>query len=111
MIDLDHLEKYVAGDIGLRDEILVIFSEQAEMLSEKFTVEATDECWRNVAHGLKGASRGVGSWALGDLCEEAEAMIGDLAGKAELRAAIIVSIRQNIAAALDEVRRLRDLAA
>lgn len=111
MIDLEHLEKYVGGDVGLRDEILAIFHEQAESLSEKFTVTATDECWRNVAHALKGASRGVGSWALGDLCEEAEDMIGELPGKAERRAAILVSIRQAITAALEEVRRLRDIAA
>lgn len=111
MIDLDHLEKYVAGDIGLRDEILTIFSEQAESLGEKFSVSATDEGWRNVTHALKGASRGVGSWALGDLCEEAEELIGDIAGKSERRAAIIVSIRQSISGALSEVRRLRDLAA
>ncbi len=111
MIDLDHLDKYVAGDVGLRDEILSIFAEQADSLSEKFAVTATDEGWRNVAHALKGASRGVGSWALGDLCEEAENMIGDIAGKAERRAAILVSIRQKVTSALSEVRRLRNLAA
>ena len=111
MIDLEHLEKYVGDDIALRDEILTIFYEQAETLSEQFSVTSTDECWRNVAHALKGASRGVGSWALGDLCEEAEGMIGGIAGKAEHRAAILVSMRQSIAAALAEVRRLRDVAA
>lgn len=111
MIDLDHLEKYVGGDIGLRDEILTIFYEQAEMLSGNFSVTSTDECWRNVAHALKGASLGVGSWALGELCGEAESMIGELPGKTERRAAILVSIRQAITAALEEVRRLRDVAA
>ena len=111
MIDLNHLEKYVAGDVGLRDEILTIFAEQAELLSAKFSAAAADDGWRNTAHALKGASRGVGAWELGDLCEEAEAMIGEMAGKGEKRAAILVSIRQKITAALDEVRRLRDLAA
>lgn len=111
MIDLDHLEKYVAGDIGLRDEILSIFADQAESLGEKFSVAATDEGWRNTAHALKGASRGVGAWALGDLCEEAEEMVGAIAGKNERRAAILVSIRQKVGQTLSEVRRLRDLAA
>ncbi len=111
MIDLDHLDKYVAGDAGLRDEILEIFAEQASVLGEQFNVSATDEGWRNVAHALKGASRGVGAWALGDLCEEAEYLIGEIAGKAERRAAILVSIRQKIDSALAEVRRLREIAA
>ena len=111
MIDLKHLEKYVAGDLGLRDEILTIFAEQAELLSGKFSAEATDEGWRNNAHALKGASRGVGAWEIGDLCEEAEEMIGDMAAKGERRAAILVSIRQKVTAALEEVERLRDLAA
>ncbi len=111
MIDLEHLDKYVAGDEALRDEILSIFAEQASALEEKFSVTATDEGWRNVAHALKGASRGVGAWALGDLCEEAESMIGEIAGKSERRAAILVSIRQKVTAALSEVRRIRNLAA
>ena len=111
MIDLDHLDKYVAGDAGLRDEILTIFAEQAEALNEKFGKARTDEAWRSTAHALKGASRGVGAWALGDLCEEAELMIGELAGKAERRAAILVSIRRKIREALDEVKRIRSMAA
>lgn len=111
MIDLVHLDKYVAGDIGLRDESLMIFSEQADMLREKFSSAETDEAWRNTAHALKGASRGVGAWALGDLCEEAEGMIGQIAGKAERRAAILVSIHRRISEAMGEVKRLRSLAA
>lgn len=111
MIDLNHLEKYVAGDAGLRDEILTIFAEQAETLSGQFSADAADEGWHDAAHALKGASRGVGAWELGDLCEEAEKMIGDMAGKGERRAAILVSIRRKIAAVLAEVNRLREMAA
>ncbi len=111
MIDLKHLDKYTAGDTGLRDEILTIFAEQTEQLCGNFSVYDADDAWCGVAHALKGASRGVGAWELGDLCEEAEAMIGDLAGKQERRAAIVVSIRQKATAVLAEVSRLRDLAA
>ncbi len=111
MIDLEHLEKYVSGDFALRDEILSIFSEQAALLSNQFSVSLSDDDWRNVAHALKGASRGVGSWALGDLCEEAETMIGNIGGKNERRSAILISIRQKIAAALSEANRLKTRAA
>ena len=111
MIDLEHLEKYVAGDSALRDEILTIFAKQAEMLSNQFSVPSSDEDWRNAAHALKGASRGVGSWALGDLCEEAETMIGNIAGKNERRSAILISIRQKLAATLSDANRLMERAA
>ncbi|MEM8771104.1 MAG: Hpt domain-containing protein [Pseudomonadota bacterium] len=111
VIDLEHLDKYVAGDLSLRDEILTIFSEQAAMLDEKFGRAATDEAWRNTAHSLKGASRGVGAWALGDLCEEAERLIANTPGKSDRRAAILESIRHQVELAIDEVRRLRALAA
>ena len=111
MIDLVHLEKYVSGDAALRDEILSIFAEQAAMLNNQFSVSSSDEDWRNVAHALKGALRGVGSWALGDLCEEAETMIGNIAGKSERRSAILISIRQKLAAALAETNRLTSRAA
>jgi HPt (histidine-containing phosphotransfer) domain-containing protein len=111
MIDLEHLEKYVSGDVALRNEILSIFSEQARLLSGQFSDANSDEAWRNTAHALKGASRGVGAWVLGDLCEEAEQMIGAIAGKAEKRAAILVSIRQKVGDALTEADRLRAQAA
>ncbi len=106
MIDLDHLEKYVSGDTGLRAEILSIFVEQARTLDTQFADAASDEAWRNTAHALKGASRGVGAWALGDLCEEAEDMIGAIAGKEEKRAAILVSIRNKISEAVSEAERV-----
>lgn len=110
VIDLDHLDKYVAGDTALRDEILVIFSEQIETLKEQISETANNEDWKFVTHSLKGAARGVGAWALGDLSEEAEALIGDMPAKNEKRAAILVSIRREITAAIDDVKRLRGLA-
>ena len=111
MIDLKHLEKYVVGDLGLRDEILTIFADQAKTLSQTFSVEAADKAWVDIAHALKGASRGVGAWEVGDLCEEAEAMVGEMPGKTERRAAILVSIRQKLTATFDDIQRLRELAA
>lgn len=106
-IDTAHLEKYVVGDAALRDEILCIFSDQAEFLDSQFEIGQTDEGWRNTAHALKGAARGVGAWTLGDLCEKAETLVGDVAGKRERRAALLVSLRHQLKRALAEAARLR----
>ena len=110
IIDLDHLEKYVAGDSALRDEILAIFHEQADLLSGQFSIDQSDEGWRNTAHTMKGAARGVGAWGLGDLCDQAEELIGSIPGKSEKRAALLVSIRRQISKTIGEVKRLRDSA-
>ena len=88
LIDWGHLEKYVVGDVALRDEILSIFVEQANKLMAEFDASQTDEGWKMTAHSLKGASRGVGAWDIGELCEEAETMIGGVPGKCESRSAL-----------------------
>ena len=111
MIAFDHLEKYVVGDDMLRDEILEIFSEQVCLLLEKFDVFQTDEAWKNTAHTLKGAARGVGAWSLGKICEEAENMIGAAPGKQEARATLLVSLRVMASDAIDEAKRFRLAAA
>jgi len=70
------------GDRGLLDEILTIFIEQAETLAAVLCEIPDDETWREAAHKLKGASRGVGAWALGDLAEAAElATVEEIAAK------------------------------
>lgn len=106
-IDLDHLEKYVAGDNALRDEILEIFAEQLSGLVERVDAEGTDEAWRNTMHAMKGAARGVGAWSLGDLCEEGEALIGNTSGKIERRSGLFVAIKSHADTAMADVKRLR----
>ncbi|NNE41368.1 MAG: Hpt domain-containing protein [Marinicaulis sp.] len=107
-IDLAHLDKYVAGDVALRDEILTIFVDQVEFLLEQFNIDQSDEDWRNTAHALKGASRGVGAWALGDLAEEVEGLIEDAPGKLEKRAGLLVSIRSLAEEIAKEAISIRD---
>ena len=108
-IDLVHLEKYVAGDDELRDEIFTIFNDQAVLLCAQFSNEHNDDAWWNTAHALKGASRGIGAWALGDLCEDAEGLVGEVPGKAEKRSIVLVSIRQQISEITVESERVRSL--
>ncbi len=109
-IDIDHLEKYIMGDAALRDEILSIFAEQVEMLMGQFDAAHPDKSWKDTAHAMKGASRGVGAWKLGDLCEEAETLIGDIAAKREKRSSLLISIRKQLVDCMADATRLREAA-
>ena len=108
LIDLDHLDRYVAGDRALRDEVLGIFEEQAAMWTRMLDPRAEDKAWRDAAHALKGASRGVGAWNIGDTCQAAETLIGD-ARDEEARAATLAELRAQVERTVAEVRRLRSL--
>ena len=108
LIDLDHLDRYVARDRSLRDEILGIFESQAEMWTRMLDPSAEDKAWRDAAHALKGASRGVGAWEVGDTCQAAEKLIGEARDEG-VRATMLKDLRDQVQATIAEVRRLRDL--
>lgn len=110
LIDLDHLNRYVAGDRFLRDEILGIFEEQAKMWTSMLEPSAEDTVWKDAAHALKGASRGVGAWEVGDLCAEAETMIGGNADDVTRRQALVSDLQNKVRATIEEVKRLKNLA-
>lgn len=105
-IDIKHLERYVFGDRALLDEILTIFINQASMLVDRFEVSLDDEKWRSTAHTLKGASRGVGAWRVGELAERAEELVGP--GRRAERQALIGELRLAGQAAVDFARDYRD---
>ena len=106
-IDLDHLNRYVFGDKGLLDEVLTIFSEQAEQWLERLDLTLEDSAWKDAAHTLKGAARGVGSWTLGDLCEEAEKLVGGVPEKTGRRRALLASLKAHVEEAIAEANRLK----
>lgn len=108
LIDLEHLDQYVAGDRGLRDEILGIFQEQADMWTKMLDPKAEDATWKDAAHALKGASRGVGAWDVGDICADAEKLIGEEQRDTQARVIILDELRQKVHETVAEVRRLRD---
>ena len=108
LLDLDHLDRYVAGDVTLRDEVLAIFEDQAEMWLRTLDPLADDQAWRDAAHSLKGAARGVGAWDVGHACEQAEKMIGDARDEAA-RQAKLDEIEGHVGRVIEEVRKLRDL--
>ena len=104
-IDLAHLNQYVVGDRALLDEILTIFIEQAEQLSRLLSATPPGEDWHAAAHKLKGASRGVGAWRVGDLAESAEALAD---GSAAQRMSAAREIADAVAAAVAFARDVRD---
>ena len=110
LIDLEHLDRYVAGDLTLRDEILGIFEEQADMWTRMLDPNAADAAWKDAAHALKGASRGVGAWDVGDICAEAEKLIGEELRDVARRSVILEELRQKVRETVSEVRRLRERA-
>ncbi|MEM9014810.1 MAG: Hpt domain-containing protein [Pseudomonadota bacterium] len=106
-IDLDHLDLYVAGDKALLDEILSIFEDQAAELVEKLDPSLPDEEWRDTVHKLKGSARGLGAWALGDLCENAENLAADANGNLHKRGQAFQEILSALADVLESVKSLR----
>jgi len=74
-VDLDHLARYTGGDEILNSEVLRLFDEQAGELVTRLQaifVARDARSWREVAHTIKGAARGIGAFALGDAAAFAE---------------------------------------
>lgn len=108
-IDKDHLERYVTGDDALRDEILSIFHDRIEELRVQIDPGMDDTGWHDIMHAMKGASRGVGAWEVGDLCETGEALTGS--EKLADRHVLATQLQDLLTAVLAEARHLRDQAA
>ena len=106
-IDFDHLDRYVAGDAALRDEVLTIFEGQVARCLRMLDPAAPNEQWRSIAHALKGASRGIGAWEVGAACEEAEKMLGSPEKVIEARREIRSEIDQAVTDAMNTIRRFR----
>ena len=69
-MDFSYLEKFVGGEVSIVLEVLAVFREQAPKWAAGLDPSNPD--WRAAAHTVKGAARGIGANALGDLCEAAE---------------------------------------
>jgi hypothetical protein len=106
-IDIAHLDRYVAGDSALRDEVLAIFEGQVERCLRLLDPDGPNEDWRSISHALKGASRGIGAWDVGLLCEKAEKMTGTAEDVREARIAAKDAILASVDKALSEIRDLR----
>lgn len=70
-VDFAYLEGFAAGDRQVVGEVLALFRMQAGLWIAK--LDAADPGWRDLAHTIKGAARGIGAHALGEVCATAEA--------------------------------------
>ena len=78
-VDLEHLNGYTGGDDALNRQILGLFDSQCIEIIGKLSefadhgeTEAAAKKWRDVVHSLKGASRSVGAFELGDVAAQLE---------------------------------------
>ena len=71
VVDFAYLEGFAAGDDDVIDEVLALFREQSAIWGAM--LDPGHEGWRDAVHTLKGASRGVGAFQLGDACQACEA--------------------------------------
>jgi len=72
LFDLAHLERYTGDDVELQRELIGLMLDQAERCLGLMKIARERSDWRTAVHTLKGSARGVGAFALGDLCDEAE---------------------------------------
>lgn len=89
VIDLEHLARYTGGEKDLNGEILRLFDSQVTgMVAElNALLESRDgKRWREIAHTIKGAARGVGAFGMGEAAAKAEPV--DPANHPEAKAAI-----------------------
>lgn len=88
-VDLVHLARQTGGDKSLEEEVLQLFSRQANMLARDLRGERNTEARRRLAHTLNGAARAVGAMPLAELAADvertpdADAKIGPLAAKVD----------------------------
>ena len=72
LFDHEHLLRYTGDDVSLQRELIALMLDQAERCLGMMGLARERSEWRTAVHTLKGSSRGVGAFALGDLCEQAE---------------------------------------
>lgn len=83
-VDFDYLEGFAAGDMTVVTEVLALFQGQAEGWLAR--IDNPPEGWRDLAHTIKGAARGIGANRLGEVADRAER--GDESLKPDLSGAL-----------------------
>lgn len=71
-IDFNHLDAYTAGDQDLIREVLRLFKGQVAHLLTVLAEAGDPKTWKDTAHGIKGAARGIGAWQVADAAAEVE---------------------------------------
>jgi HPt (histidine-containing phosphotransfer) domain-containing protein len=75
VVDLEHLARYTGGDRAINAEVMRLFDGQATELVARLSLilDARDaKSWKEAAHTLKGAARGIGAFAMGEAAARCE---------------------------------------
>lgn len=78
LLDGAHLHRYTGGDVALEVELYGLL--RGQIVSTLDALERAGDdgvLWQRLVHTLKGAARGVGAMALGEVCATQEARIND----------------------------------
>ena len=87
-VGFGYLEDFAAGDRRVVTEVLQLFLTEAEGWRERLDGSG----WADLLHTMKGAGRGVGAHALGEVCERAEAAGRELAP--DVRATLAATVAE-----------------
>ena len=90
-VDLAHLACYTGGDAGINAEVLQLFLDQSALLLQQLHAALDNrdhKSWREIAHSLKGAARGIGAFAMADAAAAIEPVTPEDAGAAEALAGL-----------------------
>jgi hypothetical protein len=90
VVDFDYLEGYAAGDMTVVTDVLTLFRGQAEGWAVQ--LDAPGEGRRDLAHTIKGAARGIGATALGDVADQVER--GDASMAPQLKAVLAETVAE-----------------
>jgi len=96
-VDLVHLARYTMGDEALEREVLQLFRDHSVTQLEQLDAAVGDrKRWHEATHGIKGAARGVGAWALATAAEVAEL---DQVEPSDIHMQHVVELRRHFAEA------------
>ncbi|MDF1721388.1 MAG: response regulator [Minwuia sp.] len=96
-VDMKHLATYTSGDPGLEGELALLFRVSTDRYLGIMQGRPDDKAWKDAAHGLKGAARGIGANEVARLAAYAEKLEGR-AVEAR-RPAVLQEIEQAVEAA------------
>ncbi len=93
-IDFNHLDAYTAGDHDLIHEVLRLFRGQVAQLIDILGAAGDAKTWKDTAHGIKGAARGIGAWQTAEAAAVVEHFnFADAAGRAAALAALAAAFK------------------
>ena len=71
-VDLAHLARHTMDDRDLERSVLEMFVVQSQVYLIRLKDARTADAWRDAAHTIKGAARGIGAWPVAEMADEVE---------------------------------------